>query len=278
MTTELSPDLARALGPDLPADLRVRWARVLRMEWVKMRSLRSTWLTLGGAVLAVVVIGTVVGYATNAHWSNVSPQERAGFDPISRSLVGVNLAQLLVGVLGVLLVSGEYATGMVRSTFAAVPRRLPVLIAKVVLYAVVLYPVLLAATFTAFLLGQHGLSSHGTTLSAPYALRSVFGAASYLDLIGLLAVAFGFVLRSTAGGIASLVGLLLVLPGIGQALPASWRAHTVPYLPGPAGGALFVPHPQDQGSLHFWAGGGVLCLWVLAALMLAGVLLKRRDV
>ena len=88
MTTELSPDLARALGPDLPADPRVRWARVLRMEWVKMRSLRSTWLTLGGAVLAVVVIGTVVGYATNAHWSNVSPQERAGFDPISRSLGG----------------------------------------------------------------------------------------------------------------------------------------------------------------------------------------------
>ena len=258
--------------------MTVTWRRVVASEWVKMRSLRSTWFTLGGALLAVVVIGTVVGYATNAHWNSFGPEERARFEPISRSLVGVNLAQLIIGVLGVLLISGEYATGMVRATFAAVPRRLPVLTAKAVLYAVVLYPVLLAATFAAFLLGQQGLASHGTTLSAAHALRTVLGAAAYLDLVGLLALALGFIVRSTAGGIATLVGLLLVLPGIGQALPQSWRENTVPYLPSQAGGALYIPKPEDPGSLHFWAGGGVLCLWVLAALVLAGVLLKRRDV
>ena len=258
--------------------MNVTWPRVVRSEWIKLRSLRSTWFTLAGVVLAVVVIGTVVGYATNAHWSSIGPEERARFEPISRSLVGVNLAQLIVGVLGVLLISGEYATGMVRATFAAVPRRLPVLTAKAVLYAVLLYPVLFAAAVAAFLWGQHGLASHGTTLSAPHALRAVFGAAAYLDLVGLLALALGFVVRSTAGGIATLVGLLLVLPGIGQALPQSWRENTVPYLPSQAGGALYIPQPEDPGSLHFWAGGGVLCLWVLAALVLAGVVLKRRDV
>jgi hypothetical protein len=167
---------------------------------------------------------------------------------------------------------------MVRATFSAVPTRVPVLTAKAVLYAVLLYPVLLLAALAAFLLGQHGLGTHGTTLSAPHALRAVLGAAAYLDLVGLLALALGFIVRSTAGGIATLVGLLLVLPGIGQALPQSWRSHTVPYLPSQAGGALYVPKPEDLGSLHFWAGGGVLCLWVIGALVVAGIVLKRRDV
>lgn len=258
--------------------MTVTWPRVFRSEWIKLRSLRSTWLTLAGAVLAIIAIGTIVGYATNAHWSSIGPVERARFEPISRSLVGVNLAQLIVGVLGVLLISGEYATGMVRATFAAVPRRMPVLTAKAALYALLLYPVLLAACFAAFLWGQHGLATHGTTLSAPHALRAVFGAAAYLDLVGLLALALGFIVRSTAGGIATLVGLLLVLPGIGQALPQSWRENTVPYLPSQAGGALYVPKPEDPGSLHYWAGGGVLCLWVLASLLAAAVTLQRRDV
>ena len=256
----------------------VTWPRVVHAEWVKLRSLRSTWFTLLGAVVAVVGIGTLVGYATDAHWKDIPAEEQLAFEPISRALVGVNLAQLVIGVLGVLLISGEYATGTVRATFAAVPRRLPVLTAKAVLYAVLLYPVLLAATVLAFLWGEHGLGTHGTTLSAPHALRSVLGGAAYLDLVGLLALALGFVVRSTAGSIATLVGLLLVLPGIGQALPKSWREHTVPYLPSQAGGALYIPRPEDPGSLHYWAGGGVLCLWVAGALVLAAVVLKRRDV
>jgi ABC-2 type transport system permease protein len=258
--------------------VNVTWSGVIRSEWIKMRSLRSTWLTLGGAVLAVVAIGTIVGYATNAHWSSLSPEDRAQFEPIGRSLVGVNLAQLIVGVLGVLLITGEYATGMVRATFAAVPQRLPVLAAKAALYAVLLYPVLFAATLAAFTWGEYGLGSHGTTLSAPHALRAVLGAAAYLDLVGLLALALGFIIRSTAGGIATLVGLLLVLPGIGQALPVSWRRNTIPYLPSQAGGALYIPNPQDPGSLHYWAGGTVLVIWVLAAFLIAGIALKRRDV
>ncbi len=113
----------------------VTQGRVLRSEWIKMRSLRSTGLTLLAAVVAMVAIGWIVGAATNAHWDSVRVREQAVFSPIDNSLTGYHLAQLAIGVLGVLLISGEYATGMIRATFGAVPKRLPVLWAKALLYA-----------------------------------------------------------------------------------------------------------------------------------------------
>ena len=252
--------------------------RVLHGEWVKARSLRSTWLTLLVAVVAMIGIGCLIGWATSNRWARLDPPERAHFEPIIRSLAGVNLAQLAIVVLGVLLISGEYATGMVRSTFAAVPTRWPVLIAKVVLYAAITFVVSLAAALLAFLGGQHFLGSHGTTLSAPHAVGSIVGVAGYLALIGVLAVGFGFILRSTAGGISTLVGLLLVLPGIGQLLPSSWQEHTLPYLPSNAGGSMFTPRPEDPHALSAGAGLVVLCIWAALSVAVAAVLLRRRDV
>jgi ABC-2 type transport system permease protein len=254
----------------------VTQARVLTSEWIKMRSLRSTALTLLAGVVAMVAIGWLVGWATNAHWARMGPDERLRFNPIDNSLTGYHLAQLAVGVLGVLLISGEYATGMIRATFAAVPHRLPVLWAKAALYAVVTFVLMLIAAFAAFLGGQQFLATHGTTLSATHALRDVIGVSAYLTLIGVLAVSLGFIIRSTAGGIATLFGLLLVLPGIGQVLPTSWQLHTLPYLPSNAGASMFT-ESTDPGSLS--AGGGlfVLCLWVVAGLIGAAVLVKRRD-
>lgn len=250
--------------------------RVLSSEWLKMRSLRSTGLTLLAGLVAMIAIGWIVGWATNAHWSTMDPRELATFSPIDNSLAGYHLAQLAVGVLGVLLISGEYATGMIRATFAAVPHRLPVLWAKSLLYAAVTFAVMLVAAFAAFLGGQQFLSSHGTTLSAGHAVQSIVGVAGYLTLIGVFAVALGFMIRSTAGGIATLFGLLLVLPGIGQVLPTSWQRHTLPYLPSNAGASIFSIH-TDPGSLSAGPGLLVLCLWVAAALAAAAVLVKRRD-
>lgn len=255
----------------------VTQGRVLASEWIKMRSLRSTGLTLLVAVVALIGIGCIVGYATNAHWAEIRPQERALFEPISRSLVGVNLAQLAVGVLGVLLISGEYATGMIRATFSAVPTRLPVLWAKALLYAAVTFVLMLAAALAAFLGGQHFLASHGTTLSAPHALRSVIGVAGYLTLVGVMALALGFIVRSTAGGIATLVGLLLVIPGIGQVLPNSWKDNTLPYLPSNAGSSMFTPRPEDPSALSAGTGLVVLCVWVALSVALAAVVVKGRD-
>jgi ABC-2 type transport system permease protein len=268
---------ARSASAQTPVQVSsVTQRRVLASEWIKMRSLRSTILTLAAAVVAMVVLAWLVGWATNAHWSSMHPDERAGFNPIDRSLAGVNLAQLAIGVLGVLLVTGEYATGMIRATFAAAPRRLPVLWAKTALYAVVTFVLLLVSAFLAFVIGQHFLASHGTTLGAPHAWRAIIGVAGYLTLVGVLAIAFGFMIRSTAGGIATLFGLLLVVPGVGQLLPASWQTHTLPYLPSNAGSSIFSVH-TDPSALSPATGLLVLCIWVAAALAGAAVLIRRRD-
>ena len=250
--------------------------RVRAAEWIKMRSLRSTTLTLLAAVLAMLALACPVGWATNAHWAEMRPQERLNFNPIDRSLAGVTLAQLAIGVLGVLLVTGEYATGMIRATFAAAPRRLPVIWAKAGPYAVVTFALITVSAFIAFNLGPHFLAEHGTTLAAPHAWRAIAGVAGYLTLVGVLAVAFGFLIRSTAGGIATLFGLLLVLPGIGQLLPSSWQPHLLPYLPSNAGSSIYSTH-TDPIALSPGAGLLVLCVWVIVALAAAAVLVKRRD-
>jgi len=254
----------------------VTQARVLDSEWIKLRSLRSTALTLLAAVAAMTGIGWIICSVTAARWSRMPPGQLAEFNPVDVSLAGFHLAQLAVGVLGVLLVTGEYATGMIRATFGAVPRRLPVLWAKSGLYAVVTFVLLLVAAFAAFLGGQHVLGTHGTTLSADGAVRAVIGVAGYLTLIGVLAVALGFIIRSTAGGIATLFGLLLVVPGLGELLPSDWQPHVLPYLPSNAGEAMFAAHP-DASFLSPGAGLAALVTWVVVALAAAAVLLSRRD-
>jgi ABC-2 type transport system permease protein len=249
---------------------------VLRSEWVKMRSLRSTTLTLAAAVGLMTGAGWMVGALTSHYWSTLRPDELLAFSAVDRTLIGFNLAQLAVGVLGVLLVTGEYATGMIRATFGAVPRRLPVLWAKASLYAGVTFALMLVAALVGFLGGQLLLGSHGTTLSAPGALQGVVGVAVYLMLIGVFAVALGFVLRSTAGGVASLFGLLMVLPGLGLLLPSSWQQHLLPYLPSNAGMSMISTHPAAS-SLSASGGLLVLLTWVAAALAVAAVLVTTRD-
>ena len=254
----------------------VTQARVVRAEWIKLRSLRSTTLTLIAAVVAMIGLAWLVGAATNSHWSRMDLMERLRFNAVDRSLAGVHLAQLAVGVLGVLVITGEYATGMVRATLSAVPRRLPVLWAKAGLYAVVTFVLMLGAAFASFLVGQHFLATHGTTLAAPHAWRAIFGVAGYLTMVALLAVSLGFIIRSTAGGIATLFGLLLVLPGIGLLLPTDWQKHTLPYLPSNAGESIFSALP-DPTALSPEKGLFVLVVWVAVGLLTAALLLKRRD-
>jgi hypothetical protein len=254
----------------------VTQARVLRSEWIKLRSLRSTALTLLAAVVAMVALAALVGAATNSHWTRMSLIERLRFNAVDRSLAGVHLAQLAVGVLGVLMISGEYATGMVRATLSAVPRRLPVLWAKAALYAAVTFVLMLGSSFVAFLVGQHFLASHGTDLAAPHAWRAIWGTAGYLTTVALMAVTLGFIIRSTAGGIATLFGLLLVLPGIGLLLPTDWQTHTLPYLPSNAGESLYSAAP-DPTALSPGHGLVVLLIWVVVGLAAAAVSLKRRD-
>jgi ABC-type transport system involved in multi-copper enzyme maturation permease subunit len=251
--------------------------RVLLSEWVKFRSLRSTAWTLLAAVVLMIGIGWLAGWGSNDSWAELSPQEQATFSPVDITLAGYYLAQLAVSVLGVLLVTGEYATGMVRATFAAVPRRLPVLWAKAALFAGVTFTLMLLAALLSFVGGQQLLGEHSATLGEAGSVRGIVGVACYLTVVGVLAVALGFLIRSTAGGVATMCGLLLVLPTLGLLLPSSWQEHVLPYLPSNAGAAFFSAAPSAD-SLSATAGAAVLGGWLLVTGVAAAVTLTRRDV
>ncbi len=261
---------------ELQVRIGVTPARVVRSEWIKLRSLRSSWITLAVAFVLMVGVGVLVCWSVNARWDHLSVQERLRFDPLFRSLVGINLAQLALAVLGVLVVTGEYGTGMIRSTLAAVPRRLPVVPAKLAVFGLTALVVGMASAFVSFFAGQAALGTHATTIGAPHVLRAVAGAGLYLALVSLFAVGVGFIIRNTAGGIATVFGLVLVLPGISQALPSAWQPYVVPYLFSNAGTALYTIRP-GANTLDPWSGLGVLVGWVVAAVVAGTVMLRSRD-
>ena len=264
-------------GSRFPVEVHpVTQRRVVRSEWIKLKTLRSTLIVLAVTVVGMVGIGLLIAAITNHNFATMSPGDRAGFNPIDRVLGGVNIAQLTVGVLGVLLISGEYSTGMIRATFGAVPTRLPVLWAKLAVFAAVIFSVSVVSSFAAFFGGQALLGSHSVGLGAPGAVRAVLGVALYLTVVGLLGVAFGFIIRSTAGGIAALFALLLVLPGLSNLLPSSWQNSVVPYYPSSAGQALYSVH-RDQPLMHPWAGFALFVGYLAAAVAAAAFSLRRRD-
>lgn len=271
------PETSPAPGGRGHADAALFLA-VLRAEWIKLRSVRSTYWTLFAAGIAVIGLGALVCVIYVARYSQLSPSRLANFDPISFSLSGVMLAQLAVGVLGVLVVTNEYSSGMIRSTFAAVPQRGLVLAAKASVFAGVLAVFGVLSTFIAFFIGQAILDgkSLGTTIGAPGALRTVIGAGLYLAVLGLLAMGLGVIIRHSAGAIAAVFGLILVLPGIMTALPSSWQNAVDKWLPSNAGQAVWQTfHHAHQ--LSPWAGFGIFCAYAAAALLIGGYLLNRRD-
>jgi ABC-2 type transport system permease protein len=281
MSTTTSTAVAGgAMPPTATAAPRgqVTYLRVLHSEWIKMRSLRSTFFTLIAAVVALVGLGVLFSAFSASRWAQMTPHERSDFEPGLTSLRGFFLAQLAVGVLGVLMVSGEYATGMIRASLSAVPGRLPVLWAKAAVYAAVIWVLMTAGAMVAFLIGQAAMSSKhiGTSLGDPGVLRQVMGVGLYLTVVGLLGVAIGALIRNTAGGIAAVFGLLLVVPVLAEALPTSWSNHVSQWLPGNAGQSLIALHQQAH-TLAPWTGFAVFCLYAAVALAAAAVLLLRRD-
>jgi ABC-type transport system involved in multi-copper enzyme maturation permease subunit len=252
--------------------------RVLASEWIKLRSLRSTRITLLVAVLLMAGVGILYSAVTVSQWSTMSAADKAGFDPTQAALRGHMFAQLAVGVLGVLVISGEYATGMIRASLTAVPKRLPVLWGKSLVFGAVTLVAMTIASLIAFFGAQSVLTSQHlqTTISASGVLRSVLGAGLYLTVVGLIGVALGGLMRNTAGAISTLLGMLLLLPVMIDLLPSSLRSDISPYLPSNAGEALLSP-VQQSGSLAPWTGFAVMCAYAAAALIGAAFVLKRRD-
>jgi ABC-type transport system involved in multi-copper enzyme maturation permease subunit len=258
--------------------VRVTPARVVLSEWTKLRSLRSTVFALLAAVAFLLGFAILVPSVVTHHWPPRDPRDALSFDPVGVSLVGGFFAQLAFGVLGALVITGEYATGMIRATLSAVPKRLPVLWAKALVYGITCLVLSVAACLAAFFIGQAILSSKHieTTFGSPHVARVVIGSALYLTGVGLLGLGLGALLRNTAGAISTLFGLLFVVPIVVHFLPASWNDAIAKYLPSNAGQVITNLHPGPE-SLGPWTGLLVFFLYAVAALVLAGVALLRRD-
>jgi ABC-2 type transport system permease protein len=247
---------------------------VERAEFTKVRSVPSTGWSLLAA--AAMIVGFGVLYAMVQ--ASRPPADLASFDATGAALAGVQLAQIAVGVLGALVITGEYATGSIRTTLTAVPRRARVLLAKAAVVAAVTFAASLPGVFAAFLVGQRVLApAHmDASLGEPGVLRAVIGSALYLTLVALLGLGLGVLLRNTAGAIAALVGLLFGLQMVAGLLPASVADDVNRYLPAPAGLAVtFDGH--DPSSLPPWTGLAVFALYTAALLALGAWRLRRAD-
>jgi hypothetical protein len=241
---------------------------VVAAEWTKFSSLRSTWITTGVSALLLIAFGAIA----SASFSGDS------LSAVDLALSGSGLAALAVGVLGVLLGAGEYTTGMIRSTLATVPRRLPVLWSKGLVAGSAAFVVMTAGAFLAFFLGSAVLNSAvaGVSLGDDGVLRALVGAGLYLGLVAVFGVALGMLVRSSAGAIAILAGLLLIVPGLAGLLPHAIAEAITPYLPSNAGSAVMTLIPGDD-TLAPWAGLAVFAGYVAITLAAAAYRLKKSD-
>jgi ABC-2 type transport system permease protein len=251
---------------------------LLRSEWTKLRTVRSTMWTLGLTVLIGVALGALFTGLTRANWLTMPPAKRAGFDPIGESLVGVYFGQLTIGVLGVLVMSAEYGTGTIRATFCAAPRRPLLLAAKALVFGVVALVTSEIVAFASFFLGQAFLTAPvpHATIASPGALRAVAASGIYLCLMGLLALGLASIIRHTAGAISAFVGIVLLVPIIVQQLPSSLDNDLARFEPVRIG-AVTVSGPPLANTFSPWAGLAVLCLYAAVLLGVGAVLLVRRD-
>ena len=277
MTTVAAPAPAAVRTPLLKG--RVTQARVIRSEWTKLWSLRSTRWSLLAAFIAMAGLGPLVAAVQMSRWTHLDAHERLTYTSLDPAVGGWHLAQLAIGVLGVLVISGEYSTGMIRSSLMAVPRRLPVLWAKTGVFATVSFVLMLVATFISFYAVQAIVTQRHLqhSLGDPGALRVVLGTALFLTLLGVLCVALGALMRNTAGGIALFVFLLFVLPGITAILPSSVADSINPYLPLNAGTTVASVRFDDSHHLSSWGGFAVFAGYAGVAVVLAAIGLRRRD-
>ena len=260
------------MDPAAPAASRPLLLDVVRSEWTKFWSVRSTSWALLGTAAALVSLAAVFPASGPS----------APSDPTAYGLSGFFQAQLGAAALGVLVITSEYATGSIRATLTATPQRVAVLAAKTIVVAAVTTAMGIASAFLAFLVAAQAFAGRGISiaLTDPGALRAVIGAGLYLAVVAVLALALGVLLRSSVSTYAMVVALMLILPGIATALPATWQSSVVPYLPPEAGQAIightrFAPGGSDL--LAPWTGLAILCGYTAIALAVAAVTLTRRD-
>jgi ABC-2 type transport system permease protein len=262
----------------VPAGEGVTLARVVRSEWTKLWSLRSTRWSFLVAFIAEAGLGPLIAVIEMSRWNQLSVSERLFFNPVDKALGGYHFAQLAIGVLGVLIISGEYSSGQIRSSLLAVPKRLPVLWAKLIVFATVTFALIFVGSLVAFFASNAIFTEHHVNvgIGAPRAFRAVIGSALYLTGIGILCTAIGTMIRSTAGGISTFVGILFVLPPVLLLLPDSIDNAINPYLPSVAGNGIAMVL-RDSHTFSAWGGFALFCGYVVASVAAAAYLLRTRD-
>jgi ABC-2 type transport system permease protein len=260
---------------------RAGFGGTLRSEWTKIRSVRSTYWTLLVLLAVSVGIGAAISGGTAASWSHTTAADRATFDATQASIAGLfYLGQLVIVVLGAMVFTAEYSTGMIRTSLTVMPRRVTMYAAKAAVFAVVALVVTLVAAFIAFFLGQSLLASthESATLSQPNVLRAIIGSALYVTLCGLFAFAAGAILRHTAATITTIIGLLFVIPILVHLLPHSWYIDVERWLPDAAGRAISATIPgQDPNLFSPWSQFAVFAVYTAVLLVIGAVLFRKRD-
>lgn len=251
--------------------------QVIRSEWTKIRSVASTVWTLSLAVVVTVALGMLISALSRHEFGNMSRRDRTTFDPTFISFAGMTLGQLAMIVFGVLVVSNEYSTGMIRTSLAAVPRRATFLFSKIGVATVLALVVGMVTSFVAFFLGQAMLGPHRTSLGEPGVLRAVIGGGLYMTLIAMFSMGVAAMLRSPMLSlgilmpffflISNILGNVSVTKKVGQFLPDQAGSHIM----------QVVPQASDNPPYGPWGGLGIMLLWVLAALAGGYAVLRQRD-
>ncbi|EMF30575.1 ABC transporter permease [Streptomyces pseudogriseolus] len=252
-------------------------AQVVRSEWTKIRSVASTVWTLSSAVVVTIALGMLISALSRSEFDNLDRREQLSFDPTFISFAGTSLGQLAMIVFGVLVVSNEYSTGMIRASLAAVPRRGVFLFSKLTVATVLAFVVGMATSFATFFLGQLMLGDLGTSLSDDGVLRAVIGGGLYMTLIALFSMGVATMLRSPMLSLGILMPFFFLISNILGNVDATKKVGQ--FLPDQAGSRIMqVVTPLDDDTPYGpWGGLGIMALWVIAAVAGGYVLLRRRD-
>ena len=265
-----------------PASGKAGIGGVIRSEWTKIRSVRSTYWTLFALIVVGIGLGALICFATENHFTHIGHGAPLGFDPTARSLTAfVELGQLVMMVIGAMVITAEYSTGMIRTSLTTMPRRGTIFAAKGLVFGVAAFAVSVVTALIAFFLGQAILHSTGfsATLSDPNVVRAILGTALYVTVIGVMSYAFGAIIRHTAGTIATMVGVLFILPLIVQVLPSSWTDDVNKWIPSSAAGQLLatVPGSPDPTLFSAWPEFAVTAAYTAILLIIGATLFRKRD-
>ncbi|HTJ72443.1 MAG TPA: ABC transporter permease [Actinospica sp.] len=276
----MSATTTREIRLDAPAR-RITFAEAMDSEFAKIRSVRSTYWTLLICLVVSVGISVLIAAVTSANWDQIGASDRATMG-VSTTVSGVFFGVLVTGVLGVMSVSTEYGTGMMRTSLTAFPRRTTLFLAKACVLTIVVLLLGIVIAFASYGLSSPFYTSHGVDLSLSQAanLRALLAVPVYLTLVALMGLGLGFLMRHTAGAISTLVGLYFVLPIITNFLPGTTGKDINKIVPSNAGGAMMATHPAAAGATpELSPVGGLITLliWTAVLLLPALWLFRRRD-